>query len=157
MTVQSGERPVVDEVRRGALGFAVSIGPENRMPRLTWFMGAGIVLAGIFAFVGLPPFDLPMPTWAFGVVTPTCGLTRASTALAKGQFATAWAFNPAAYVLAATAIAAVARFTYAMFTKRWVNVSLRPTRLFWACLGALIVVWWVNQQMHADLIMNTRF
>ncbi|HAM23490.1 MAG TPA: hypothetical protein DCQ04_14750 [Actinobacteria bacterium] len=144
MTIQSTDSAAVKRTRRNAFGYSVSVDADNRMPRLTWFMAAGMLLAGVFAIVGLPPFDLPMPTWAFGVVTPTCGLTRASTALAKGQFGVAWAFNPAAYVLALVAVATAVRFVYGLVTKRWINVSVRPTRLFWVCLGVFVIVWWGN-------------
>ena len=138
----------------GRLGLRIAREPFDGMPKLIWFVAIGVVLAAGFAVFGLPSYQLPMPTWEFGVVTPTCGLTRASTALARGEFVTAWHFNPAAFVLAFAAIGAVARSIIGHLTHRWVNITMKPTRLGWVVIAALILLWWGNQQLNAHLIMT---
>lgn len=137
-----------------ALGVTVTRDDHDRMPMLTRLVAAGLFLAVLLALFGLPPFDLPMPTWSIGLVTPTCGLTRATMALARGELGVAFAFNPAAFVLAATAIAAVVRWVSGRLTRHWVNVSMKPTALGWVSIVILVAIWWINQQLHAELIMN---
>lgn len=136
------------------LGARASITSVDKMPWTSRLLVIGVVAAAAFAVFGLPPVSLPMPTFAFGVVTPTCGLTRASTALARGDVATAWAFNPAVFLVAMWTAAATIRLVLARVTGRWLNMHFRPTRTAWAILGALFVALWINQQSHADLIMN---
>lgn len=70
---------------------------------VTWLAMAGVLAAISLALFGLPHIPLPMPTWQYGIVTPTCGLTRATEALAGGNLIAAWNYNPAAYLLAVTA------------------------------------------------------
>ena len=79
---------------------------------------------------------------------------RASTALALGQLGTAWAFNPASVLVALVAIATVLRWIVALTTRRWINVSVRFTAWVWIALGLSVAALWINQQLHADLIIN---
>lgn len=125
--------------------------PHRRITPLTWLVLAGTALAVTLTITGLPPFGLPMPTWSIGIVTPTCGLTRASVALAKGDLATAWAFNPAAFAVALLAAITLTRLALGTLTKRWLSISLRVSGIAWAIL---IAIWWANQQLHADLIIH---
>ncbi len=138
----------------GRLGIRVTRESFDGMPKLIWFVGIGLVLAAGFAIFGLPSYQLPMPTWDFGVVTPTCGLTRASTALARGDLATAWNFNPAAFLLALAAVGAIVRSVVGYLTHHWVNITMKPTRLGWVVIAALVLLWWGNQQLNAHLIMT---
>lgn len=70
----------------------------------------GIVGAGVaFAFAG-PPF---CPTALFfGIPCPGCGLTRATLALMRGDFAAALGFHPLVFVLAPLFAYAVASSLY---------------------------------------------
>jgi hypothetical protein len=125
------------------------------MRTLSWLVLIGIVAAVIFAVFGLPAFHFPpAPTWEYGVVVPTHGLTRGSTALARGQFGVAWAFNPASFLVALLAVATVLRGIVALATHRWINVSVRFTAWVWITLGLLVAALWLNQQLHADAIIN---
>lgn len=146
-----GTRPA-----RKQLGISVRHDSSDHMAVLTAFVAAGLLLAAVFAVFGLPESHLPMPTWSFGVVTPTCGLTRACTALARGEFAVAWRFNPASYLLALLAVATVIRWIAGRVTGRWVNISVRPTATGWIAVVVLIALWSINQQAHAELIMTGR-
>lgn len=152
--LQSTRRPSWVARVAHRLGVRASISSVDRMPWTSRLLIIGVVAAAAFAVFGLPPVSLPMPTFAFGVVTPTCGLTRASTALARGDVATAWAFNPAVFLVALWTAAAAVRLVLGRATGRWLNVQFRPTRIGWAILGGLFVALWMNQQSHADLIMH---
>ncbi|MDQ1247682.1 MAG: hypothetical protein QG597_2053 [Actinomycetota bacterium] len=124
------------------------------MPRLILIVAFGVVITAGFAVFGLPSYQLPMPTWALGVVTPTCGLTRASTALARGDLGLAWAFNPAAFLLAGVAMTGVARWVVGRTRHVWINVTFHLTRLGWLVVLGLFILLWINQQLHADLVMH---
>lgn len=136
------------------LGLSASIDETNTMVWTTRVLFIGAAVATGFAVFGLPPVSLPMPTFAIGLVTPTCGLTRASTALARGDLATAWAFNPASILVASWSAFAFGRWVVGRSRGRWLNVRFRPTPLAWAYLAAAFVVLGINQQMHAELIMH---
>lgn len=154
MTLQIETRETPASGLLGRLGIQITRDSYDRIPKLIWFVAIGGVLAVGFAVFGLPGYQLPMPTWDFGVVTPTCGLTRASTALARGDLLVAWNFNPAAFLLAIVAVAAVARSVVGYLTHRWINLSMKPTKLGWIVIVALVLLWWGNQQLHAHLIMT---
>lgn len=94
-----------------------------------------------------------MPTWELGVVTPTCGLTRATVAITRGDLATAWNYNPAAYLLAVFAVAVIARLIVGLVSGKWINAAPVVPTVVWI---GLIAIWWANQQMHAELIINTQ-
>ena len=136
------------------LGLAASIDDTNTMVWTTRLLFIGAAVAAGFAVLGLPPVSLPMPTFAIGLVTPTCGLTRASTALARGDLATAWAFNPASFLVASWSLFALGRWVVGSARGRWLNLRFRPTRAAWTYLAAAFVILGVNQQMHAELIMH---
>lgn len=125
------------------------------MRALSWLVLIGMVAAVGFAVFGLPPFHFPpAPTWDYGIVVPTHGLMRASTALARGQCAVAWAFNPASFLVALAAVATVLRWLVALTTHRWMNVTVRFTPWVWGIIAALVAALWINQQLHANLIIN---
>lgn len=90
-----------------------------------------------------------MPTWALDVVAPTCGLTRASTALARVDLGLAWAFNPAAFLLAG-----VARWVVGRTRHVCISVTFHLTRLGWFVALGLFIQLGINQQLHEDLVMN---
>jgi hypothetical protein len=136
------------------LGIGVHVDSVDRTPKLVVVVAVGLGIAAAFAVFGLPDLPLPMPTWAVGVVTPTCGLTRASTALARGQWGLAWAFNPAAYVLAAAAAGVLVRWAVGRRTGRWVNVRIRLTSLGWVAAAVVTATWWAQQQLNAEFVMN---
>lgn len=136
--------------------FAVAIDGTDRMRWLSWLCGAGLVAAVVLAIIGGFPFDNPMPTHAYGLVEPTCGLTRGSTAIARGDFALAWRYNPASFLVMAFGVAGVTRLVVGLATRRWVNVAIRPGRLGWVLLVAAIAGLWIYQQTNAEFIINSR-
>lgn len=124
-----------------------------------WITGlslGGLVIAALLALVGGMPFDLPMPTHRIGLVTPTCGLTRGSTALVRGDAALAWRYNPASLAVIAFGILGLARAAIGFATKRWLNLSVRLSPTVWIVLGVLFALLWVHQQGNAEFVMNAR-
>lgn len=133
----------------------VSLDSEDHMRALSVLVLIGMIAAVALAIFGVPSIHFPpAPSWEYGIVVPTHGLLRASTALARGQFGLAWAFNPASYLVALVAFGTVLRWLVALTTRRWINVSVRFTAIVWIVIAGLTVVLWINQQLHADLIIN---
>jgi hypothetical protein len=132
------------------------VGDRDCMRWVTRFTLAGIVVAVVLAAIGGFPFDTPMPTHSFGWVEPTCGLTRGSTAIARGDFASAWHYNPASFLVMGLGLLGVLRTGIGFATHRWVNVTYRPGRLVWSLAGAAFVALWAYQQTNADFIINAR-
>jgi hypothetical protein len=133
----------------------VSLDRDDHMRVLSWLVVVGVVAAILLAVFGLPETHFPpAPTWDYGIVMPSHGLTRASTALAKGQFGLAWSFNPAAVVLALLVVGAVVRWIVALFNRHWINVSVRFTPAVWLVILLLVVALSINQQLHADMLIN---
>lgn len=112
--------------------------------------------AVVLALVGGLPFDLPMPTHLVRLVTPTCGLTRGSTALVRGDYMLAWAYNPLSFAVIGFGVAGVLRALLGAATGRWLNVAvvIRPVgRILLMTAGLLL---WIYQQQHAEFIMTSR-
>ena len=74
-----------DRPQPGVLSASISTTDSNRW--ITALALGGLTAATLLSVAGGTPFDLPMPTHAIGLVTPTCGLTRGSTALVGGDAA----------------------------------------------------------------------
>lgn len=73
-------------------------------------VSTAVILLSVFmrnegeTLVFLPGSDLPLPESCavrqlFGINCPGCGLTRAFIAISDGQWARAWHFNPASFVV----------------------------------------------------------
>lgn len=116
----------------------------------------GSALAVVLAAIGGLPFDIPMPTHAAGWVEPTCGLTRGSTAIARGDFGLAWRYNPAAFLVAVAGLGGIARAVTGLATGRWVVVMVRPKAGAWVVFVALFLLLWWYQQGNAEFVINSR-
>lgn len=132
-------------------------------PRLTlestdrhraWTIAAGLYATGaiVLAIVGLPPIDWHSPLHYVGIMDPACGGTRATYALAHGDLATAWRYNPGVPVLAFAMVGAAARAAAGWVTGRWVTVVGVRRRWAVALLLVSLVALEINQQLHADLL-----
>jgi len=77
---------------------------------------------------------------------------RGVVALLRGQLGRAVADNPASPLLVAGAVLAVGRWLVGRLTGRWLDATLRPTRLTVGLAAALVLALWVNQQAHAALL-----
>jgi hypothetical protein len=106
--------------------------------------------------IGGLPFDLPMPTHSFGWIEPSCGLTRGSTAIVRGDLALAWRYNPLSFPVVGIAIAGILRALIGGISGRWLNVGYRPSKVHVFVLLALIAAFWLFQQTKADFIITSR-
>lgn len=134
----------------------ITVGQHDESRWITYLATIGVITAVVFALIGGFPFDTPMPTHSFGWVEPTCGLTRGSTAIARGDFALAWRYNPAAFLVMGFGLAGVVRTVLGWTTHRWVNVKLRPSPWWMAIVVVLFFALWFYQQQNADFIINSR-
>jgi hypothetical protein len=116
----------------------------------------GLVAAAVLAVIGGFPFDLPMPTHAAGWVTPTCGLTRGTTALVRGDLGLAWRYNPASFAVVLVGVLGVARAVVGRLGGRWINIAMRPSRSWLAAGALLVLVLWVQQMSNAPFIIQSR-
>jgi Protein of unknown function (DUF2752) len=132
------------------------ISDHDEMRFVTYLTIGGVAIAIILAVIGGFPLDTPMPTHSFGWVEPTCGLTRGSTAIARGDFATAWQYNPAAFLVMGVGLAGVIRTVAGFTTRRWLNIRAHPGRFGWLAFGIAFIALWAYQQQHAEFIINAR-
>ena len=112
----------------------------------------GAVLLGIF---GLPGLDLHTPfLHDAGIMDPLCGMTRAVHALASVELRDAWRYNPGSFALAVFGAGFVLRGLIGLVTGRWLRFPRFSNRALWVAVSLAILVLWVNQQSHADLLMR---
>jgi hypothetical protein len=81
-------------------------------------------------------------------------MTRGIIAALRGDFGRAWAYNPASLLIVPGALTILVRATVGRLAGRWLDVRLRPTRLFWLLAATALVLLWVNQQRHAALLLR---
>lgn len=137
-------------------GIAVHRDTEDRMRWLSVLTIAGAILGVLFAALGRIPFDLPMPTHAIGVVSPTCGLTRGTVAILRGDPGLAFRYNPGSFAVPLVGLAALIRLALGIFGHdRWLNVRFRPTRTAWIVGAVAFTSWWVYQQSNAIFLMHS--
>ncbi|MEO6627126.1 MAG: DUF2752 domain-containing protein [Aquihabitans sp.] len=134
----------------------VSVGPSDRQVRITWLSIGGLLLAAVLAVAGGLPFDLPMPTHLVGWVDPTCGLTRGSTAIARGDMGLAWRYNPASFAVMGFGLLGLLRAAVGFLAGRWVNFEARVGPLGWAVFLVVIVLLGLHQQSNAQFVMDAR-
>lgn len=112
------------------------------------------IAAPVFAVTGIPPIPLMWPLYRAGVVLPGCGITRGLVALADGDVAAAWRWNPASFLVAAVVGLGVARVAGAAATGRWVHVRVGRRWWFVALSAGAVGALWVNQWWHAAVLMG---
>jgi len=119
-------------------------------------LGSVAVLVGgpLFAVLGTPGADLMWPLHRFGVVGPTCGLTRGVIAIFRGQAARAWAFNPASFLAVAVALGGITRAGLAIAGKGWPTAGVRISRGGAAAGVGLLGLLWAYQQAHASFLLR---
>jgi len=52
----------------------------------------------------------------------------------------------------AGAALALGRWLVGRLTSRWLDATVRPTRIAWAVAAVVVLALWVNQQTHAALL-----
>lgn len=150
------DRSSTDARRRIRLaGFgSVGITHVDSHPTLVWIAVGGLAAAATLAVYGMPPIGIHLPTHGWGIMGPTCGMTRGVAATVRGELAGAWAYNPASPLLVGGALASVARAGVGVTTGRWLDLRLRVTRGGWAVLAVLLAALTVNQQANATLLLS---
>ena len=121
---------------------------------LTWLALLGVVAGTSVAVLGLRAADLHGLLHYLGLMDPLCGATRGVRLAFLGDLAGAWRYNPAAIPLAAGAVFMVARSLLGWATGCWINAELKWTPTIKTVLCVLIVALWVNQQLHAPLLLT---
>jgi hypothetical protein len=135
---------------------AISVDERDRMRWWTWMSFGGVAAAMVLALLGGFPFDTPMPTHSFGWVDPTCGLTRGSTAIARGDLALAWRYNPTSFLVMGFGVAGVIRAGAGITKGRWLNVSLRLGPFGWVLVALAVIALTAYQQSNAEFIIRSR-
>lgn len=131
----------------------------DRLRRDRWFpatLFAVVVAVGAptFALVGTPHASMMGPLYHFGIVLPTCGLTRGVVAIAAGRVGRAVAFNPISPVVAAAALVLTARAIFGVTTGRWMYIRFRVTRRRVAAGIVAATGLWMHQQANAAFIIH---
>lgn len=153
------ERLLVRPVRRRSARPFVRLtwGRSDAHRWFTWLALFGLTATAAMAVFGLPPIDLHGPQHHLGIMSPTCGGTRAARLAAQGRFEEAWAYNPVGIAAVLGAAAVTARALLGVTTGRWINVGFswtpRRTRVVLALVVALAIALEVRQQLRADLLM----
>lgn len=124
---------------------------------VTWLALIGLTAAVAMAIFGLPPIDLHGPQHHVGVMSPTCGGTRAARLTAQGRLDEAWTYNPLGILAVLAAVAVSARAAVGLTAGRWVNVGFawtpRRKRVVITLAVLLTIALEVRQQLRADLLM----
>lgn len=119
---------------------------------------AGLSVGALLAIAGLPPVDLAGPLSLGGVVCPLCGGTRAVYYVMLGQWGTAWTYNPLGILLVTGAAGMLVRHLVGTISRQWLNLRVRWHRAAVTCLIAVLAAGtaalWVNQQLHAELLLT---
>lgn len=137
-----------------AVGWRIGLEDENRW--VTSTVIGSMLFVVVLVVIGGSPIDLPMPTHAFGWVEPTCGLTRGSTALLRGDLGLAWKYNPASFLLVGGAFVWIVRTVVGWSTRCWLNLTVRPTTLSVAVIAIGSGLLWRVQQSNAEFIIASR-
>jgi len=134
----------------------VTVGSEDQQVMVTRLAVGGLLLAALSAIIGGVPFDLPMPTHLVNWVGPTCGLTRGSTAIARGDLGLAWRYNPASFAVMTFGVLGLVRVATGVLTGRWVNIRARIGPLGWVSVLIGVGLLGFHQQENAQFVMNAR-
>lgn len=114
----------------------------------------GLLAGAGMAVFGLPPVPLHSPLRLVGMVCPLCGATRAVQALMRGDLATAWSYNPIAFIVVPVAVLLLIRWVIGLAVGRWPNVLVTRPRMMWSMAGVVAILLWTNQAMHAELLRS---
>ncbi len=112
----------------------------------------GAPVAALLALFGLPPVDVHGPLHYLGIMGPTCGVTRGVMWFTRGDFATAWAYNPVSLLMVPGAAVMLARGLHGRVTGRWLNLSVRRRRWMIVVGVAAVAALTARQQLHVDLL-----
>lgn len=144
------------ESESGPRRLTVRMTAIDEMRHITFLAIVGLLIVAAMRISGRIPIGVPMPTHAVGWVEPTCGITRGSISILRGDFALAFRFNPLSFLVIAFGIAGSIRAIVGWTTHRWLDIRVRMSKMIWALLGIAVVAFWLYQQTRADFIINAR-
>lgn len=130
----------------------LSVGDRNSHPALTIIAILGVPATLFLAIYGLPPIDVHGPLHYLGVMGPTCGVTRGVMWFTRGEFATAWAYNPISLLMVPAAVILLGRAIYGWSTGRWFNLTVSRSRWLAVLIVVGIVALTIRQQLNIDLL-----
>ena len=133
----------------------IRVGREDQNQLTSALALLGLTAGFVLVLIGGFPLDMPMPSHALGWVTPTCGLTRGSTALLRGDWGLAWRYNPASYAVIGFGLFGFTRWLIGRMSGRWVNFRFRPRSLVPVITVVIGLLWWV-QQSNADFVITAQ-
>jgi hypothetical protein len=155
MKTRHAERtgPSASKARGASRRLLVWIEAHDRHPTWTGLALVGVPLTILVAVFGQPPVGLNLLHY-FGVMGPTCGMTRAVMWFARGDLTRAWAFNPASLLVLPSVAFLLVRASYGRLTGRWLSVSF-PRRRWLVIVATLVVILLtVRQQLNADFLLE---
>ncbi|MHB9857545.1 DUF2752 domain-containing protein [Streptomyces sp. YIM S03343] len=122
-----------------------------------WCAAAAVVLVAgaAMAVWGMAPVDLHEPTHFAGIMSPSCGLTRAVVSVLRGDVATSWRYNPAGLLVVMVSAVVLVRLVVGSAVGRGPVLRVRLGRLGWIALGLALLVLEIRQQGQAQLLMTT--
>lgn len=142
------------EMRPTAAGLLrVAVAPVDRARYLLAFGAAAVLGAFALRVGGLPKLDPGGPLHGAGIPCPFCGGTRGTLALARGDIAAAWSWNPVVPLLAIVVVAVIVRAVVGRLTGRWVEVFV-PRKLTLGVVIVGMVALQVNQSLQADRLLG---
>ncbi|QYJ05423.1 DUF2752 domain-containing protein [Nocardioides panacisoli] len=133
---------------------------DRRDPWRVATLAAGLLTltAAGLAILGLPGVDLHGPQHQWGLMSPTCGGTRAARLTAMGDLPGAWTYNPLGIVVVVGAALLLARAAVGGLTRTWwtprLHLAGAPRWLAIVGLLALVAALWARQQSIAPLLMQ---
>lgn len=123
----------------------------------TWVAVGGAIASLALALWGLPPIDLHGPLHRFGIMDFLCGGTRAAYYTVKGDWGTAWYYNPLGPLAVISAGLVMLRSAVGLATRRWLNVTVNWTRRRLVTVltaGTLVAVaLTIRQQLMVDVLL----
>ncbi|HUP75848.1 MAG TPA: DUF2752 domain-containing protein [Acidimicrobiales bacterium] len=123
---------------------------RDRVPVLSAAALVGVVAATLLAAFGVPPVSIHAPPHFVGIMDPFCGMTRGVAAVARGDLAEAWWFNPASPLVVVASLVMLSRSAYGVTSGRWLEMRIAHRRLMVAVVLVAMAVLEVNQQLHVD-------
>ncbi|MDL4814498.1 DUF2752 domain-containing protein [Actinomadura opuntiae] len=140
--------------RGGLVPVRFSWDRDDRHRKLRVLAVLGLLAGAAMAVFGLPPIALHSPLRLVGMVCPLCGGTRAVQALMRGDVATAWEYNPIAFVVVPGAFLVLVRWAVGLVAGRWVNVQVPRRGVAWALALLAVAGLWAYQASHSAMLRS---
>ena len=126
---------------------------HDRHTAMTQLAAVGLVAALLIAVLGQPPYGFHGPLHYFGIMSPTCGMSRGVMWFTRGDIGRAWDYNPASLLVVPAGLVALIRAMYGRVAGRWPNLNFRWNWWIRGLLLVALVALTVRQQLHAELLI----